>query len=210
MGTWIKICGMTSFGDAHVAYEAGANAIGFILTPSPRQIEPTGAAAIRAELPEELETVGVFTNESAEDILETAHFIGLSRIQLHGAPRPELIDRLWREYPLIQAIPVETDGRFTNAHLELPVQNILLDTSVGGHSGGTGQTFDWSILKQLDSSRLIVAGGVSATNVHELVVGYRPFGVDANSKLELAPGVKDHEKIKAFVAAVRSADQEGS
>ena len=210
MGTWIKICGMTSFGDAHVAYEAGANAIGFILTPSPRQIDPTGAAAIRAELPEELETVGVFTDESAEDILETAHFVGLTRIQLHGTPRPELIDRLWREYPLIQAIPVETDGRFNSAYLDLPVQNILLDTSVGGHSGGTGQTFDWSILKSLDRSRLIVAGGVSETNVHDLIVAYRPFGVDANSRLELAPGVKDQAKMRAFISAVRAADQEGS
>lgn len=206
MKTWIKICGIRSLTIARTAIEHGVNALGFILTESPRRITPEDALAIRRTFPEEVEAVGVFRNEPLEVIQEAARFIGLDRVQLHGSVDQQAILTLSREFSVIQALSVHRDGSFDHGLLDLPAEHLLLDTTAGGQHGGTGLAFDWTILADLPRSRMIIAGGVGPENVGELVQRYHPYGIDANSRLEVAPGVKDPEMIVKLINTVRRAE----
>lgn len=208
MKTWTKVCGITRQEDAGVAIDAGADAIGLILTESPRRVDPEKAFKIRQGLPEHIECVGVFTNESLDEILDLAALLKLDKVQLHSTPESARIKAVAKSFPVIQAARVLPDGRFNHSAIQLPADYILLDTAIKGMSGGTGRMFDWSILANLDMSRLIVAGGVGPQNVGELVSQYRPFGVDASSQLESAPGIKDPEKVRQYLQAIRSADSQ--
>lgn len=194
----LKVCGITCTQDAAAAIEAGATAIGFNFYPrSPRYIAPELAAAIPT--PGALR-VGVFVNEAPAHIEEIARIAGLDIAQLHG-------DELPGQYP--RAIAVWKAARvgdgFTFAPYEdAPAEALLLDGPAAGLYGGAGHTFDWQLAAQ-SGKRIIVAGGLDASNVARAIELAKPWGVDACSRIESAPGIKDHRKMIDFLLAAKAA-----
>ncbi|HUS19313.1 MAG TPA: phosphoribosylanthranilate isomerase [Terriglobales bacterium] len=218
MKTWIKICGTTNLVDALAATQAGANALGFIFAESPRRIDPEAAADIVQELPEELEKVGVFVNESPEYILQVAREVELTAIQLHGDESPEyvksLISLLHQPLKILKALPAQKDkpGGLSDYG---DVDAVLIDSGNQKVRGGTGKVFDWLsagdfIVELQQSIPVIIAGGLTPENVAAAVCMFRPFGVDVVTGVERAPGHKDPERLRRFVANVRAAELAGS
>ncbi len=215
MPIWIKICATTSLGDALASVAAGADALGFIFAPSPRRITPEQAREIAAQLPEKIERVGVFVNESPELIRATVEQVGLTAVQLHGEETPEFLAGLFarggrgRRIGLIKSILANEQFE---TRLELFIRNrecvdsILLDSG-----SGSGKTFDWDKTHSLvrgHAMRFIIAGGLNPENVGVAVQKFSPWGVDVVSGVEREPGRKDPEKLQAFIAAVRKAEQQ--
>ena len=192
----VKICGITNREDALAAAEAGASAVGFnFYRESPRYISPTGAAMIAEKIPANVWKVGVFVNETPEGVAKIALEVGLDVAQLHGTAEARGI-RVWRA-----CRPNESLAMYVT---DETVEAVLLDTPSEDLYGGTGKTFDWSRAKGLPKN-VIIAGGLDADNVRRAIEEARPWGVDACSRIEREPGVKDHEKMKRFVeAALRS------
>jgi len=192
--TVIKICGITALEDALAACDAGADALGFNFWPrSPRYIEPERAAQIIERIPGNVLAVGVFVDEAAERIEATAAAAGVEVAQLHGAcGAPRL--RWWK------ALEAGPDVRRQMEQFD--AEAFLLDAPAGAQRGGTGRAFDWALASGLPG-RIVLAGGLGPDNVREAIRAARPWGVDACSRLESAPGRKDPEKVRAFVRAVR-------
>ena len=207
MMTFVKICGITSLDDALAAVAAGADALGFnFYKPSPRYIEPRAAGAIVAQLPDSVLTVGVFVNEdSPHEVLNIAGEAGIKALQLHGDESPEYCRQLATGMQVIKTFAVSDDFD-TNLVTTYDVDAIMLDTKHNRLRGGTGRVFDWSIATQISPrvTRLYLAGGLAPENVAEAIETVRPYGVDACSGLEERPGLKNHERMRAFVDAVRS------
>lgn len=188
----IKICGITRREDAEAAVEAGATALGFVFyAKSPRVVSPEVAAALGLGL--DAWKVGIFVNETAPRVEQVMRAAKLDVAQIYGSDAPAGA-RIWR------AFRVETDF---DARLAEGAEAVLLD----GQSNGV--SFDWSIaLGAADAAKVIVAGGLDASNVAEAIRIARPWGVDSSSKLEIEPGIKDHGKVRAFIAAAKSAAKE--
>lgn len=192
--TLVKICGITTLEDALAACDAGADALGFNFWPrSPRYIEPARASQIIERLPGEVLAVGVFVDAPAEAIEETAAAAGVEIAQLHGdCGIPRL--RWWK------ALEAGPDVRRRMEQFE--AEAFLLDAPAGALRGGTGRTFDWRLAAGLPG-RIVLAGGLGPDNVREAIEAARPWGVDACSRLESAPGRKDAALVRAFIRAVR-------
>jgi phosphoribosylanthranilate isomerase len=194
----VKICGITRAEDADAAVALGAHAIGFLFWPeSPRFIEPARAREIAYRLPPSVMSVGVFVNQTAEHINSVVNLVGLKTVQLHGDETPEFAATL--AIPAIKALTVD-------APIDAwPVDTmILLDAGDPQRRGGTGQTIDWSVAAGIASRRrTILAGGLTPENVAAAVARVRPFGVDVSSGVESAPGVKDHQRLRALFEAMR-------
>ncbi|MBI1797942.1 MAG: phosphoribosylanthranilate isomerase [Candidatus Eisenbacteria bacterium] len=202
--TIVKVCGLTRVEDARAAADAGADWLGFIVRgESPRRIEPAAAAAIVAALPEAV-AVAVMVGVGPDEAMELARAIGARRVQIHRADPAD-----WpREFalPVTFAVPVADDGRLTS-RLPAPEHLVMLDRAHETKAGGTGETFPWESAAALAVRRsVILAGGLDDQNVAEALERVRPFGVDAASRLEREPGIKDHERVRRFVAAVRAHD----
>lgn len=203
----VKICGITSLDDALAALDAGADALGFnFCARSPRYLTPENAREIIKQLPADLLTVGVFVNEDLETTRRIAITAGVRALQLHGAESPEYCETL-KDYYLIKAFAAGPD--FTEQRiLDYDVDAIMLDAlDQGGIGGGTGRLSDWSIAARTTKvfPKVFLAGGLSADNVDEAIRAVKPYAVDACSRLESAPGKKDHDRVRAFVTAVRKA-----
>lgn len=196
----IKVCGITRRADAEAAVAAGCDAIGLNFFPrSPRYIAPEAAAEVAADLGPVLK-VGVFVNEPAARVAEIARIAGLDIVQLHG-------DETAADFPAGLAVwkGVRVDAAFDLvAWADCPAQALLLDGPAALLYGGAGHTFDWSVARE-SGRAIILAGGLGADNVAEAIERARPWGVDACSRLESEPGIKDHEKMKAFIQAARGA-----
>lgn len=208
----IKICGITNLDDALACAEAGADLLGFnFYSGSSRYIAPEAARSIVQELPPAVIRVGLFVNaESLEFIKTTVETAQVDVVQLHGEESPEFCQELRAvlpEHPLIKALRVGPDFNPQKALL-YQAEAILLDSYDEAAQGGTGKTFDWNRawLTGRFTKNVFVAGGLSPENVAEAIAVFKPFGVDACSKLETAPGQKDMSLVKAFVAAVRAAE----
>lgn len=219
----VKICGITNQQDADAAIEGGANAIGFnFYPPSPRYIAPERAAEIWT--PEGARRVGVFVNEPRARVEATALIARLDVAQLHGEERPaeypnglsvwkavrvteEAELRKWlAALATIQLDPVSKKYGFALSNaLGGPAEAFLLDGPAGALYGGAGQAFDWSVLQRMPRVRAIVAGGLDASNVAKAISLAHPWGVDACSRIESAPGKKDHKKMLEFLIAAREA-----
>jgi phosphoribosylanthranilate isomerase len=203
----IKFCGMTRAEDAELAVALDAWAIGLILWPqSKRFVDPDMAAAIARPLKRKVEIAGVFVNQPLDEIAALADVIGLSIVQLHGDEGPAFAHEVARRTgaKVIKALPVRLASDVV-AIQAFHTDFHLLDTHRDGERGGTGETFDWRMLSRRRSEvPLLLAGGLNADNVAAAIEAVRPWGVDVASGVESAPGVKDHEKMKAFAAAVRS------
>jgi len=205
----IKICGMTRLEDALCAAEAGVDALGFIFyAKSPRSIDPESAQRIIAQLPPFVDAVGVFVDRELQQVEAIVKQCRLSYAQLHGAESPEDCRRLAKiaaPCQVIKAIRVGTQTTAAEVTLyQDSIQGFLLDTYQKNAVGGTGETFDWSLVDRLNFGKpFLLAGGLSVDNIRLALEQVRPYGVDANSGLETAPGIKDHNLIRQFVAAVR-------
>ena len=199
----IKICGMTDTEDAVAAAELGADAVGFVFAPSPRQISPDKAREIIMALPPLVQTVGVFVDEDAEKVASTAAFCHLDLLQFHGNESPAYCRRFAQR--VIKAMRVRNKGHLEGcSEYSSVVDALLLDTYLPGRSGGTGLTFDWNLaLEAKRYGRIILAGGLNPDNVAAAISAVRPYAVDASSGLEQKPGVKDHDKMARFIQTVR-------
>lgn len=183
----IKICGITRRADAEAAVEAGASALGFVFYPkSPRYISPAQASALGAGLP--VWKVGIFVDETAASIEATMRAARLDIAQIYGGQTPSN-SRIWRAYRIGGTAPGALDPGVIGG-----AEAVLLD----GPANGIG--FDWALARGA-AQRVIVAGGLDASNVAQAIRTADPWGVDASSRLESAPGIKDHEKIRRFVEA---------
>jgi phosphoribosylanthranilate isomerase len=212
MRTWIKICGTTSLEDALSSIEAGADALGFIFADSKRRVTPEQAQAIISQLPVKVEKIGVFMGSTPEEIADMAGQVALTGIQLHGEESPAEVNSCLtpgRRSTLrkIKTILVKDglENKFDPAAALGLVDAWLLDSGAG-----SGKTFDWQTAKANlggRRERLIIAGGLNPENVGDAIRAFKPWGVDVVTGVERAPGRKDPEKLKAFVAAVRKAEQ---
>ncbi len=209
----VKICGTTRLDNALCAVEAGVDALGFIFfDKSPRNVEPIAARKIIARLPPFVDTVGVFVNEDPGRVRHIVEHCGLNTIQLHGAETPEYCRELASALPCCRLLKAFRIGPHSTPDDIAPysdcVQGYLLDTFQKGAEGGTGLAFDWALIERLRLSRpFFLAGGLDCDNIGEALAQVAPYGVDANSGLEDAPGVKNHEKVCAFLSRVRQAEQ---
>jgi phosphoribosylanthranilate isomerase len=204
--TFIKICGITNIDDAMAAVAAGAHALGFnFYKPSPRYIAPVAAREIVEQLPSSILTVGVFVNEeSPQSAKSIASEAGITAFQLHGDEPPDYCRELADRY-VIKTLTVSGDFDVQMVH-DYDVNAIMLDTRDTRLRGGTGRVFDWSIATEVKrvAPKLFLAGGLSPENIIDAIELVRPFGVDACSALEDRPGIKNHERMRAFVEIARS------
>jgi phosphoribosylanthranilate isomerase len=198
-GHLIKVCGITCREDAEAAIAGGATALGFNFYPgSPRYIAPEEAARVGKGLT--ALRVGVFVNEPRARVEKIAAAAGLDAAQLHGEETPA-------DYPSGLAVwkAVQVGEGFNLTHWQrLPVDALLLDGPAGLLYGGAGVPFDWRMVAS-SALRIVIAGGLDASNVREAVAQARPWGVDACSRIESAPGKKDHAKMMEFLQAAKAA-----
>jgi phosphoribosylanthranilate isomerase len=205
----IKICGITNLDDARLAVELGADALGFIFyLKSPRQVGPEAAREIIAQLPPFVAAVGVFVDEEAGVVRDLAARVGLDWVQLHGRESPEYCRSLGRR--VIKGFRIKDESSL--AALEPfrgAAQALLLDTYKKGQVGGTGEIFDWHLVRDAKSyGRIILAGGLTPYNVAQAIATAQPDAVDVASGTEAAPGKKDPVRLKAFFEAVRPVSSE--
>ncbi len=215
--TWIKICATTNLDDAFASIDAGASALGFILTESPRRITPESATAIIAALPPSVEKIGVVVNETPEFLAKLANDLGLTGLQLHGDEPPDQLPQFRRALGLrkiiktlqareLLAAPDTLDDYLRNSKF---IDGILLDSGSPAARGGTSIPFDWNaalpIVERIKQHLpVIIAGGLTPANVADAIRLFDPCGVDAVSGVELSPGKKDPAKLRAFISAARA------
>jgi phosphoribosylanthranilate isomerase len=214
MRTWIKICGTTCVEDALSSIAAGADALGFIFAPSKRRVTPEQAQRIIAELPYEVERIGVFMNSTAVEMANVVSQVALTGIQMHGEESPpEVYAHLPQDrrdsMRKIKTIPVRDEPVVGKLDL-FAAAPAMVDIWLLDSGAGSGKTFNWHAMRdQLagQEKKIVVAGGLTPENVGQAVNILRPWGVDVVTGVEREPGRKDPEKLKAFVAAVRKAEQ---
>jgi len=220
MALWIKICGNTTLADARLAVEAGADAVGFVFAPSPRNVTVSEAAAIVSRLPATVEKIGVFVDASLEEIYSAVRASGLTGVQLHFEAAAELPAKLRaRLGPGVRILHVVhfEDGnadlvstKIAEKALNPHVDGVLVDSRTDTAVGGTGLAFDWTEARKTvfgddKNLKLIAAGGLTPANVAEAITSLHPWGVDVVSGVEAVPGRKDAFKVREFVAYARAA-----
>ena len=217
--TWVKICGMTNLEDALVAVEAGADAVGFVFyEKSPRCVTVETAREIVKELPGTVEKVGVFVNDSPVCVSEIAEAAGLTAVQLHGdefrePERYSAVGRLFFSLPVTQFLDDMQEPIAGFCFPKFPKSSsIHLDSGIPEKRGGTGKTFAWAEARWLVSALtklhpVVIAGGLTVSNVERAANLLQPWGVDVASGVETSPGKKDPGKVRAFVRAVREMDR---
>ncbi|QGG52510.1 phosphoribosylanthranilate isomerase [Lysinibacillus pakistanensis] len=199
--TKVKICGLKEQQHVRAAVEAGADAIGFVFAPSKRQISIEQAHQLAKEVPGEVLKIGVFVNPSVEELRAAVEGVPLDYVQFHGEETPEFIRQ--QGYPAIKALSVR-DEEDVRAAANYNVDYYLFDAPGTDFKGGSGHTFDWTLLEMVGIPRdkLILAGGLKAENIAEAVCLVSPYMVDVSSGVE-TDGIKDEAKINAFIQAVK-------
>ena len=204
MDTKVKICGITNPADAQAAVEAGADALGFIFyEKSPRYVQLTEAATISRSLAPFIMRVGVFVNAPEDFVLSAIRECGLTLLQFHGDESPEFCG----QFGLMNMKAFRVHGPETLDQIpQYATDAYLLDAFSSTTLGGTGEKFNWDLAVEAQKfgKPIFLAGGLTAENVAGAIRKVRPFGVDVSSGVESSPGIKDHTKIKAFIAAARS------
>ena len=217
MSPWIKICANTSLADARLAVESGADAVGFVFAPSPRQVTPAQVAAITPNLPDSVEKIGVFVDWEYDAIAGAVEQAVLSGVQLHYSDgQDDLAEKLRVRFgPGLRIQRVIHFGPHAARQLELAnadpnINGVLVDSRTATAVGGTGVSFDWHAARATVFSgrghlKLVAAGGLSPANVGAAIAILRPWGVDVASGVESSPGKKDQRKVSEFVANARAA-----
>ncbi|MCB0731906.1 MAG: phosphoribosylanthranilate isomerase [Ignavibacteriae bacterium] len=192
----VKICGITNIEDAKLACELGADAIGFIFyNKSKRYVTPDETKHIIEQIPPFVLKVGVFVNESAEEINKISKEIKLNLIQFHGDESPEMVDFI--DLPAIKAFRVKVDFDYSIL-TEYKNCSFLLDAYDEKEYGGTGQKFNWEKIPLEIKSKIILAGGISEENIEKIFNKIKPYAIDVSSSLEIEPGKKDYNKLNKF------------
>jgi phosphoribosylanthranilate isomerase len=198
---FVKICGITTEEDALLAVALGADAVGFVFAPSPRQIAPQAAHDIVRRLPPEILTVGVFRDDLPERVLDQVHTSGVKAAQLHGHEAPEVTRQVHERLRfVIKAFAAgSSDLRRAAAH---GADAILIDAP----RPGSGTLFDWGLVDDAPlDCRILLAGGLTPENVETAIHRVKPWGVDVSTGVEREPGRKDAVKLKAFIDAAKAA-----
>ena len=203
--TKIKICGNTRKEDVDLAVGLGVDLLGFIFGPSKRHIDIDEARGLVAHIPDTIERVGVFVSEPVNMIAQAVEACGLTAVQIY---RPATEEDRALGVTLLPALRVR-NGEDLDALSFEPSDHPLLDTwAADTTGGGTGQKWDWGMASRLARRYpILVSGGLTPANVADAVDRLRPWGVDVCSGVEAEPGRKDHDKLRAFVAAVRAVDR---
>lgn len=206
--TRIKICGITSPGDAQAVVASGADAIGLVFyTGSPRAVTVEQAQGIVAVVPPFVSVVALFVDEAADAITRILDTVQVDLIQFHGDESAEFCRQFGR--PWVKALRVRPrlnlEAACRNYH---GARGVLLDSWQEGVPGGTGRVFDWQLAATELSLPVVLAGGLRAENVGSAIARVRPAAVDVSGGVEHSPGIKNSEEIRRFVAAVRAADQQ--
>ncbi len=206
--TRIKCCGMTRVDDALLAARLGADAIGLVFTArSRRQVTLARAREIVTALPPFMATVALFMDDDAESVRQVLDEVRPSMLQFHGNENDDWCAQFG--HPFLKAIAMGEGAAALSRLRDFPhAAGLLLDGHAAGEAGGSGKVFDWSLLPDSLAPPVILAGGLRAGNVGAAVRAVRPWAVDVASGVESAPGIKDPDKLEAFVRAVRAADQE--
>ena len=211
---WIKVCGNTNLEDAHFAAESGADALGFIFAPSPRQVQPEQVRKIVDQLPRRVEKYGVFVDAGFDEIVATVETAGLTGVQLHRSADASLPHRLRQHFSghlnILRVVHYQAQDFEQQLASFSSGEGVLVDSSSRHAAGGTGTSFDWAgaregFARAGSHLRLIAAGGLTPDNVKQAIDILRPWGVDAVSGLERAPGKKDPARVLAFIQAAQAA-----
>jgi len=202
MPTKVKICGITNIEDALAAVEYGADALGFVFyKKSPRYIEVKQAKEIISRLPPFASTVGVFVNDSFENIESITDLCSITIIQLHGDEDKDFCSNF--KVNVIKSIRIKNENSIEKMK-EYNVSAFLLDTYSDNMPGGTGKSFNWDLaIKAKNYGKIILAGGLTPENVREAILKVKPYAVDVSSGVESKPGKKDHKKMKRFIEEVK-------
>ena len=198
---FVKICGITNEQDALLAVALGADALGFVFAPSPRQISPALAREIVKRLPPETLTVGVFRNETPSRVIEIVNEARLQGAQLHGHETPAMTAEVVTDVRfVIKAVVAGSQDAATASNFASDA--ILVD----GLHPGSGTAYDWELLQDIPTEiRLMLSGGLTPENVAAGIMQVRPWGVDVSSGVEKAPGLKDAVKMRRFITNARDA-----
>ena len=200
----VKVCGITNPEDARAAATAGAAAIGLVFAESPRKVGIEEARDVAAALPKDILKVGVFVDAEPDEVVRIAREVGLDYVQLHGDEGPEDVTAVRGSgVKVIKALRVrdaadlaEIDGYGADLY--------LLDAYSEKARGGTGTRFNWGLAKSLKGrANILISGGLGPENVRDAVSFFEPWGVDASSSLESAPGKKDRDRVRRFVFAAK-------
>ena len=191
-----KICGITNLDDANVAVENGASAIGFIFyEKSPRTISINNAKSISKHLPKTIARVGVFVNHEKDFIRLAISEVPLDMIQLHSDETPDFCNQF--DVPILKALRIKNEASLSVMD-QYDVAVFLLDTFSNDQYGGTGETFDWSVLNRKYKTPIILSGGLNSENILDAIDAVNPSAVDVNSGVESSPGKKDYNKLKSL------------
>lgn len=204
--TRVKICGITRREDIETCVEYGVDALGFVFVESsPRCVSPETAAELIVNVPPFIQTVGLFMAQSREFVSSVLHTVPLNLLQFHGNESPAECEMHNMDY--IKAIPMGGGVEPTEYASQYPrSKGFLLDSNAFGESGGSGGIFDWSRIPDNLGKPLILAGGLNAENVASAITQVRPYAVDVSSGVEAAKGIKDRDKIAAFMKGVKQGD----
>ena len=203
----VKICGITNRQDARMSVEMGADAIGFIFAPSPRQITPEKAREIICGIPPFVQTVGVFVNERPDTVRRIMGFCGLDLIQFHGDESPEVcgdfMPHTIKAFRIRDRSVLQTIKPYYGK-----IRAMLFDTYAKKTMGGTGKTFDWStaVTGKVLGVPIILSGGLRPSNIVSAISKVNPFAVDVNSGIEELPGKKDHSLMEELMENIRNAE----
>lgn len=204
MRTCVKICGITRQQDAEFAAKLGVDAIGLVFyAPSPRAVTSAQAKQILAKLPPFVSRVGLFVNADTSEIEHTLAAVPLDVLQFHGDEPPDYCQQFGKPYMKVIRMRPETDLTAL-AQTYQSANALLLDTYQAGTPGGTGKTFDWSMITSIDFP-IVLAGGLSVDNVAQAIRQVRPYAVDVSGGVEQSKGIKNSDKMRAFMQEVKNA-----
>jgi len=205
MAVRVKICGITRLDDLHAACASGADALGFVFhAASPRNVTIDAAAALVAEMPPFVQSVGLFVNAAPAFVEAVLATVPLDLLQFHGDETPADCARFGR--PFVKAIRVTRETDLVKCAADFDAaRGLLLDAFVPGVAGGTGERFDWTLIPAALPKPFILSGGLAPDNVAEAVRRVRPWAVDVSSGVEAAKGIKDARKMAQFIAKAKQA-----
>ena len=202
----VKICGLTRVEDVQAAIRAGADAVGFVFTASPRRIPIDVANRLVSYVPDGVLRVGLFLDQDRSEIERVIGSVPLDLLQFHGNETEQECSVFG--LPWLKAVAMEDADSMKRAERDFPgAAGLLLDSHSKGKRGGSGERFDWSLLSPV-AKPVWLAGGLNADNVGQAIRTLRPFAVDVSSGVEAEPGIKDATRLNAFVKAVRKAENE--
>ena len=203
----IKICGITNLEDAKKAVSLGSDALGFIFADSPRRVKPAVAKSIIENLKGKVLSVGVFVNESVDEVEKIRKYCSLDAIQLHGDESVEYCSQL-KEGLIIKAFRIKDESSLTPIPTYKDVFAYLLDAFSKKIRGGTGKTFDWNLAVKAKAfgKPVILSGGLGLDNIAQAIKVVSPYGIDISSSIEVKPGKKDHKLMEEVFNVIKALD----